>query len=583
MISSRRLAVLTGFIVLLVVMILGRTVELQIAPPGQSGEFMQEALGKQDVTLLQAAPRGTIFDSDGNVMAVSVRSYSISIDPQVISATHTSADVALILAPVVSRTVKEVQAQVNSVIRDSQLMTRTIPNELYQDVSPQAIEQLTTTISKYSKLYNKKIDGIRYDRSWKRDYPMGPIAGPVVGYTGVQQRGFSGLEAYYDIQLSPQIGVRRERYPTVLKSITPTLPGADLETTLVGPLQIYVEERLATAIKDTGSVAGSIIVIDTHTAAVLAMASYPSYDPNNAQTMLDHNQAKALRNPAVSDLYEPGSVMKLITVMSAYDTGTMTPYNTWNDTGRFTTDGMTIRNADLRAHGVVTTLGMLEWSLNVVASQVSKAMGPVAFYKHMSTFGIGSPSGIDLADEYSAPLRDPSSADWRPLDMAEQSFGQSVQLSPLQLINAVNVMPNDGVLMRPYIVKRIQMADGQVVEHKPQVVRRVVSVDIARTLRAIAAQSTRTATPKALPAGYTVAGKTGTAQWFKNGEMQKTTLVSYVGWVPSTEPRVTILIKLDQPKKESLSAPNTIPVFHDVAERACQILGVPPDIIKESK
>ena len=156
-------------------------------------------------------------------------------------------------------------------------------------------------------------------------------------------------------------------------------------------------------------------------------------------------------------------------------------------------------------------------------------------------------------------------------------------MTPLQLINAINVLPNDGMLMKPYIVKQWRTADGREFTHSPTPVRRVIPVDIARTLRGIVAQATRTATPKALPTGYTVAGKTGTAQWFKNGELQKTTIVSYVGWVPAYEPRITILIKLDQPKKQTLSAPNTVPVFHDLAERACQILGIPPDIVKEDQ
>ena len=577
MISSNRLAVLMAFIIILLLLVLGRTVQLQVAPSAPVEAFMDAAREKQDVTMLQASPRGTIYDSDGNVMAVSVRSYSIRIDPKMIADAGSAARVAGVIAPVVSRPVDDVQMLVDKIISDSKKITRTIPNVMYVGVSPKAINQLTTTLE------SQDLSGVYYDRSWSRYYPMGSIAGPVVGYTGVLTRGLSGLEEYYDKQLAPEAGVREERYPMVLYSVTPTVPGAELVTTLVGPLQIYAESRLNAAIRDSGAVAGEIIVLDTKTAAILAMASYPGYDPNDAQDLLNKQQVKQLRNPAVSDLYEPGSVMKLITLASAIDEGTMTENTPWEDTGRFTVGGHTIRNSDLRAHGVVTALGTLQWSLNVVVAQVTKAMGPTPFYRHLALFGIGTRSGVDMAGENSAKMRDPSMAEWAPLDLAEQSFGQSLQVTPLQLVNSLNAIANDGVLMQPFIVKRWRTADGRVVVNNPTPVKQAVSAETARKLRAIDEQATRTATPSALPKGYTAAGKTGTAEWFNNGKLQKTTIVSYVGWVPAQSPRITILIKLDQPKKETLSAPNTVPVFHDIAERACQILGIPPDVVKEDE
>ncbi len=579
MISSKRLAVLTAIIVLLVVLVLGRTLQLQLAPSAPAEAFMEKARQQQDVTVLRASPRGTIYDSDGNIMAVSVRSYSIRIDPAMITTTVAAQRIASAIAPAVSKPVAEVQTKVDSIISDSKRITRTIQNVMYTNVTAQAINQLTTTLTADPK---NTIDGVYFDRSWTRYYPMGNIAGPVVGYASRELQGLSGIEQYYDRQLSPQEGVREERYPTVLYSITPTLPGADIVSTIVGPLQVYSEARLKQAIRESGAVSGEIIVLDTRTAAILAMASYPNYDPNDALGMLAQSQNKSLRNSAVSDLYEPGSVMKLITLSSAIDEGTMDENTQWNDNGHFTVDGHTIRNSDLGAHGVVTSLGVLQWSLNVVVAQVSKTMGQTAFYRHLGLFGIGNPSGVDLAGENAAKMRNPSIAEWRPLDMAEQSFGQSLQVTPLQLANSINAIANDGVLMQPYVVKQRRATDGSVVVTRPTQVGRAISAETARKMRSVTAEATRTATPKALPTGYTVAGKTGTAEWFKNGQLQKTTIVSYVGWAPSQTPRITILIKLDQPKTETLSAPLTVPVFHDIVERACQILGIPPDVVKEA-
>jgi cell division protein FtsI (penicillin-binding protein 3) len=579
MISTKRLAVLASIIVLLVAVVLGRTVQLQLAPSAPAEAFMDKARQQQDVTVLRASPRGTIYDTNGDLMAVSVRSYSIRIDPAMITNTAKAQKISAAIALAVSKPLEEVQAKVDGILSDSKRITRTIPNVIYTNVSAQAINQMTTTLKADP---NNVVDGVYFDRSWTRYYPMGNIAGPVVGYAGRELQGLSGIEQYYDTQLSPQEGVREERYPTVLYSITPTLPGQEIVSTIVGPLQVYSEARLRQAIKESGAVSGEIIVLDTHTAAILAMASYPNYDPNDALDLLAQQRSGSMRNSAVSDLYEPGSVMKLITLASAIDEGTMDENTQWKDTGHYTVDGHTIRNSDLGAHGVVTSLGVLQWSLNVVAAQVSKAMGQTAFYRHLALFGVGNPSGVDLAGENAAKMRNPSSVDWRSLDLAEQSFGQSLQVTPLQLANSINAIANDGILMQPYAVKQRRAADGTLIVTRPTQVGRAISAETSRKMREVTAMATRTATPKALFTGYTAAGKTGTAQWFKDGVMQKTTIVSYVGWVPSQTPRITILIKLNQPKTETLSAPLTVPVFHDIGERACQILGIPPDVVKEA-
>jgi cell division protein FtsI/penicillin-binding protein 2 len=197
-------------------------------------------------------------------------------------------------------------------------------------------------------------------------------------------------------------------------------------------------------------------------------------------------------------------------------------------------------------------------------------------------FGIGRKSGVDVQNEAIGQMRTPADSDWTKLDMAENSFGQSLSATPLQVLNAINAIANDGILMQPYFVQQWQQPDGQVVNKRPVMIQRVVSAEAARQLKLVIAEATRTATPKALPKGYTAAGKTGTATWYLRGIPQKTTIVTYVGWLPAQQPLITVLTKFDQPQTDQFAAKTALPVFHDVAERAAQILGIPPDVIQSA-
>ena len=422
----------------------------------------------------------------------------------------------------------------------------------------------------------------RSSPSWTREYPQGSIGGPTLGFVSLQPRGYSGVEGYYDRELSASEGTRYERGPFDLITVTPTVPGADLVLTIDSVLQNYVEQRLAKGVADYKANGGSIIVMETRTGAILASASYPGYDPNTAMDIVGTPKAKQLRDAAVSDIYEPGSVIKLLTSAAALDAGVITTRTVFDDSGRFIVGGVVIRNSDFAGHGRVTLLGVLQHSLNVVAAQISAKMGPDLFYQRFRLFGVGRKSGIDLGNEGVGEIRTPADSAWSKIDLATNSFGQGMAMTPYQVLNAINAIANDGVLMQPYVVQQWRMGDGQVINKRPVQVQRVISADTAHQLKQVIEESTRTATPAALPKGYTVAGKTGTATWYLRGIPQKTTIVTYIGWLPAQEPRITVLVKFDQPLTDQFAAKTALPVFHDVAERTAQILGIPPDVIQEA-
>ncbi|HEY3290431.1 MAG TPA: penicillin-binding protein 2 [Anaerolineae bacterium] len=574
MISTRRLVLLALILMVPIVMVLLRTTQIQVT---EGASYSEQALDQQVRRINEPAPRGTIYDRNGNILAVTQRSFLIRIDTNYISETSSVAAAVGSIAPVISRPPAEVEQRINAIVADSRKITRTLPTMIYSGLKPEIGDQLTKALTR-SVLYN----GVRIEPMWSRVYPQGPLAGPIVGFVTMQPKGVSGIEGYYDRELNGQDGVRIVREPYDLITVTPTIPSSNLVLSINSILQSYVEKRLAQGVAEYKANGGTIIVMETRTGAILASASTPGYDPNLAMDVVGTDAAKRLHDPGVADLYEPGSVMKLLTTATALDAGVITTHSTYMDSGAYIVGGRMIRNSDNAGHGRVDILYFLQHSLNVVAAQIAADIGPEKFYARLKMFGIGRKSGVDVQNEAIGQMRTPADSDWTKLDMAENSFGQSLSATPLQVLNAINAIANDGVLMQPYFVQQWQQPDGQVVNKRPVMIQRVVSAEAARQLKLVIAEATRTATPKALPKGYTAAGKTGTATWYLRGIPQKTTIVTYVGWLPAQQPLITVLTKFDQPQTDQFAAKTALPVFHDVAERAAQILGIPPDVIQSA-
>ena len=566
MLSSRRLIILAVIIGLTISIAFTRAVQVQVF---ENPKYAAAANDQQTETRITLAPRGAIFDRTGSLLAVSNRAYIVRVDTRTLTDTAT---VATALAPVIGRRVEEAQQRIEAILVDRKSLTPTLSTIVAYNLSPQATYQLTRTMRSLAR------GGLLVDETWARAYPYGPIAGPTLGFVSLQPVGYSGVEAYYDDRLSSLVGQRKERSRLDLLVITPTQSGADMVLTLDLNLQTYVEARLAQAVQDTGANGGTIIVLETKTGAVLASASWPGYDPNRAIELASTPDAWLLRDPAVSDVYEPGSVLKVLTIAAALELGQVTTRTILTDTGRLVINNKRIYNSDRGRYGRVDIEDILANSLNVPTAQIALDMGEEAFYERFKLFGFGHRTGIDLGNEAAGVLRTPSDPEWSRTDLATNSYGQGLTATPYQVINAINVVANDGVLMQPYVVQQWRATNGEIVRKQPVQVARVISAQTARTLRQVMTKATRRGTPKALVKGYTVAGKTGTADWYLKGVKQETTIVTYVGFLPADDPRITILVKLDQPRSSKWSGPTTVPVFHDVAERACQILGIPPDM-----
>jgi len=545
-----------------------RAIQVQVL---ESPKYVAQANYQQTQTRYTQSPRGAIFDRSGSLLAISNRAYIVRADARALTDTTS---VAVALAPAIGQPVEQIRKQLDAIVVDGNSVTPTLSTIVAFDLAPSVTNQLTKTLEQMDR------GGLLIDETWGRDYPQGAIAGPTLGFVSLQPTGYSGVEGFYNSELSSETGERKELGRMDVLVVTPTASGSDVVLTLDLTLQSYVENRLAQAIQETGAPSGTVIVMESKTGAILASASYPNYDPNRALEMASEGQIGLLKGRAVSEVYEPGSVMKIATMAVALETGQITTSTLMTDTGRLVIDGKRIYNSDRSRHGIVDMEDILAKSLNVPTAQIALDMGADKFYNRFRLFGFGNRTGIDLGDEASGVLRTPSDVNWSRTDLATNSFGQGMSATPYQVINALNAIANDGVLMQPYIVKEWREPNGHMIKRQPVTKVRVVSPATARTLRSVMAIATRRGTPKAEIKGYTVAGKTGTADWYLQGIKQDTTIVTYVGFVPAEDPQITVLVKLDQPTKSPWAAETTVPVFHDVAERACQIIGVPPNVLK---
>jgi cell division protein FtsI/penicillin-binding protein 2 len=351
------------------------------------------------------------------------------------------------------------------------------------------------------------------------------------------------------------------------------------DTTLILTIDRYaqriVEEELDAAMKQTKAVSGQVIVMIPKTGEILAMASRPTYNP--AEFLEAPPQTWV--NPAVSEVYEPGSVFKLVTYAAALDAQVTTPNELFYDPGVIEIGGRKILNWDKVGHGTVDITEALGNSLNVVAATISQRMGKERFYTYVRRFGFGQRTEIDLAGEAPGIVKTPydDNSRYSDSDLGTNSFGQGISVTPIQMVSAVASIANGGVLMSPQVV-RAKVVGGQVVELQPRAIRRTISSETARTLTALLVRVVDEYMPQAKVPGYSIAGKTGTAEIPMGGVYDPNDYIaSFAGYGPATDPQLVILVKLDRPQTVRSGGGAAAPVFQRIASRLFKYLAIPPD------
>ncbi|MCH8051362.1 MAG: penicillin-binding protein 2 [Chloroflexi bacterium] len=431
-----------------------------------------------------------------------------------------------------------------------------------------------------------RLPGVRLLEGSRRTYPEGNLAAQLLGFVGQENSGLTGLEIDLDSILggSPgQVIYERDGIGNQLafgdRSEIPSRPGANVVLSIDRYIQRLAEQELDRAISDNKAEGGTIIVIQPETGQVLAMASRPTFDVTKPD-LSDNSKQALFRNRAITDTYEPGSIFKLVTMAAALDLGLVSPETWWYDEGVVNLSGWSIYNWDFSANGSQTVQQILSKSLNTGAVWLASLCGPTDFYDYIERFGFGVTSDSGLSGEVDGRVRTPDSdpEGWRPIDLATNSFGQGISVTPLQMAMAVAAIANDGVLMKPQLVNEIiDPLGGQVVE--PEAVRQVMSAETARTLldmMGVVSEGVPTAYLD-VP-GYSIGAKTGTANIAtENGGYKPDAYISsLVGVAPLEDPAIAVLVKIDEPEGVPWGTVVAGPVFSRLVEKTLAYLKVPP-------
>ncbi|MBM3127814.1 MAG: penicillin-binding protein 2 [Chloroflexi bacterium] len=536
---------------------------------------MDKLAARQDDQTRYYAPifarRGDIVTSDGMLLATDIFVYKITATPKDI---RNPERVARELAPILGQPYDAILAKLKS--RDK--------NVILAQNAPQSVGGPAQNLKERLGLGGLSVEG-----KTKRVYPANAFAEHIVGYVNVVRESAYGVEREYDEKLRGTDGwisgasnAFRDIIPFDVPASKPAVDGARLVLTLHSGIQRIAETELLNAVRETRATGGTIVIMEVKTGAILAMASSPAADLN---AFADPANQPRYANPAISAQYEPGSVFKIVTVACALEAGTVNVHSVFDDNGYIIIGGRTIKNHDDLAPGRVTLTDVMQMSLNVEAAKMSVGLGAERFYQCLAKFGFGAPTRVDLAAEAAGKVKAVGDGEWREVDLATNSFGQGIAVTPLQMIAAVSAVANQGKLMRPYIVQEIQPANGAARKTNPEVVRAVIRPEIAQTLTKVLADAIiAESTNKASVPGYSIAGKTGTAQIPIAGMLDpRWTIASFTGYLPANDPRYAILVKIDKPQTSERGSQVASPVFASLAKQLVSMVGLPPDARVASK
>ncbi|MDD3887164.1 MAG: penicillin-binding protein 2 [Patescibacteria group bacterium] len=435
------------------------------------------------------------------------------------------------------------------------------------------------------QIKNLNLSGISYQTEDWRYYPDKVLGSHILGFVGFvndQKKGQYGVEGYYDNTLSGKNGFLQSEKNTLGEIISGTknfVQGAEDGSDIVLTIDRLIQDKVETVVKDAveknGAESGSAIVMDPQTGAIIAMAGYPNFDPNNYSEVENVN---VFSNSSIYELYEPGSAFKPLIVSMALDQNLISPDTKFNDNGKMEIDEYTIQNFDKKAYGDLTVTQILEKSNNIGMVQIARTLGREKMYDYMINYGFDENSGVDLDTEAGTIVKKPN--EWSEMDFATMSFGQGIATTPLRLINAISCVANGGRLLKPYIVKKIIRPDGSEETTKPKAVRQVIKPETAETLSAMMVSVMEKGFGQpARVEGYKIAGKTGTAQVPSSdgkGYDPNKKITTFVGFGPIEYPRFAILVKLNNPGGDVWAESTTGPAFKAIAQELLKYYQIAP-------
>ncbi len=554
-----RVAVWAGLLTLWTVGIEARLVYLQVI---DHADLVARADRQQMMTLTPAAKRGDIFDRNGHVLAFSVDADTVTADPRQIDDPET---VATELCQALDGCNGERRADILKQLKRSGAFAY-----LARQISPDESRRVKAL----------DLPGITLITESRRYYPKKDLAAHVLGYVGLDNGGLGGIESAYDAQIRGKAGKviiqtdarHKALYSRVERAPT---PGSSLELTIDEYLQYIAERELKAGVDENRAAGGTAIIMDPHDGEILAMASYPTFNPN-AFVRFDEDDR---RNRAIQDIYEPGSTFKIVTASAALQEHLMTPETPIDTSPGYITFGRRTIRDDHKGLGTIPLTEVIAKSSNVGAIKVGMRLGAERLGEYISRFGFGQALAPDFRGVSPGIVWDPAKLDASAL--ASVSMGYQVGVTALQMVTAASTVANGGHLIEPRVVRAF-IKDGRRVEVPHKELRQAISPETAAEMTEIMEAVVDHGTAKNVKiAGYTIAGKTGTAHKIVNGRYSNTDYnASFVGFVPSRDPAIAIIVVMDSPHGPNsyYGATVSAPIFQRIAEASLRYLGVGPNL-----
>ena len=576
-ISAAALIALAG------VFIIWRTFLIQVSPDAVVFLNQSEFYSKLRKTI--QPPRGQIFDRTGNLLAGNRTVYEIGLDLSEVDLPDGPHNIALALSALVGadyNRVLEIASQpastdaVYAVVADYVLPENIDLLKAYDVNRPRESDESLLCSNDLA------LSALICRAHLQRSYPEDDLASNVLGFVNREGIGYFGVEQeYHDLLAGFPETIWVPTDPNRAEEIPQIPGGAGLILTIDREIQASVESLLDRQIELTGAESGTVIVMHPTTGEILAMASTPRLNLNEYWTYPEIFSNSTPFNRAVSQTYEPGSVFKIITMAAALDNEVVEPDTEFLDTGYVEIGGIGIRNWNQKAWGQQDMLGCMQHSLNVCFAWLGQELGAEDFYSYVEDFGFGFNTGVDLAGEAYGQVKEPGDRNWYPADLATNTFGQGIAVTPIQMVMAVSALMNEGQMVIPHIVKSL-VQDGGQYNISPQYAGTPISAQTAAELSEMLTVSLENEPSEALVSGYRVVGKTGTAQIPGDPTyLDDQTNTSFIGWGPADDPQFIVYVWIEKPETSIWASEIAAPLFSQIAERLFVLLDIPPDRLRQ--
>ncbi len=536
--------------------------------------YVSRANAEMISTSVSLAPRGTITDINGVVLARSDAAKNIVVDQTMIV---DPAKTAEIISPALNIPAPTLQALLTGV-RRYQVIAKAVTPAVW-DAMQTAISSYNTTVEKTAAGYAQRIVGFFSENTYTREYPTGSLVASLVGFTNAAGQGASGLEASLNSELMGVNGQYDYAYgagtiiPGSQQIVTAPKPGTDVRLTIDRDVQWAAQDAITAAVKSAKALSGTVIVINPKTGQILAQASAPTFDPSLPKTI----KVDELRNPAVQDVYEPGSTGKVITVAAALEQGTTTPTSIYTIPNRYKAGGRVFQDDTNHPTEHLTTAGVLAVSSNIGAIQIGASMPSETFYNYLQKFGIGASTGSNLGGESNGILHPVSQ--WSNSSAPTMSFGQGYSVTPMQATMVFATVANNGVRVAPNVIAGTYDANGNYTPSKPGATTQVISADTATKVRTMleGVVSAAGTAPEAEIPGYQIAGKTGTAMRADSTcGCYRGYTASFIGMAPASNPQYVVSVVIENPQGAHFGGVIAAPVFKKVMSFVLQKEGIAP-------